>query len=128
MKSTSSHSSWSAYLLVLTLAGLAIGCAKNPIITVNGLTVYESIWARTVAEVGRRATFATDCAVENFEFTLFKRVGREPTEVGVKGCGHNLLFTRASIGAYVVNDWQIVAHKQATTGEEPASAPDVNQL
>lgn len=84
-------------LLTLSVTSLVTACASAPTLEVNGIEVYENHWEQTKSELGPRASFEMDCS-EPLDFTLFKRFGRAPSEVGVSGCGERLMFIREPMG------------------------------
>lgn len=71
----------------------AASCAGNTIV-VDGISVYESHWNQTVQRLGKRASFDLDCPRSGLAYTLFKRSGRYPIEVGVRGCGKRAVYIR----------------------------------
>lgn len=72
---------------------IALGCGGR-VVEVDGVSVYEAHWLETQEQVGRRASFELDCPPEQLRFMLFQRLGRQPSEVGVEGCGRREVYTR----------------------------------
>jgi hypothetical protein len=91
-------------LAVLFFVLLTVGCG-GAVIMVNGIEVYERTWQRTIDELLPRTTFDLDCPAQQLSFTLFRKLGREPVEVGVEGCGRRGLYMRPNIGGYISNSW-----------------------
>ncbi|MFW5920217.1 MAG: hypothetical protein ACOCUS_00150 [Polyangiales bacterium] len=79
-------------LLVLIVA-CAAACGGRKIV-VSGTEVYESHWNATLEELEPRASFELDCPTGQLTFSLIRRAGRRPVEVGVEGCGARELYTR----------------------------------
>ena len=70
---------------------------SSPNLVVDGIEVYEHQWVHTMNQIGPRAAFDLDCPREQLEFTLFTRVRRYPTEVGVRGCGRRSTYVRDGV-------------------------------
>lgn len=84
--------------VVFSLSVALSGCHRGPKIEVNGIVIYERYWTAAVAEVQPRASFELDCPPESLEFTLFRRSGPVPTDVGVRGCGRRSVYVNTGIG------------------------------
>ncbi|MFW5876373.1 MAG: hypothetical protein ACOCXM_06520 [Myxococcota bacterium] len=80
---------------------------REGVIVVDGIRVYERHWQQTLDELRPRASFDFGCPPGQIRFTLFKRTGRAPTEVGAQGCGRRGMYVRAvgpgGTGPWVLN-------------------------
>lgn len=96
-------------------------------IVVNGIRVYERHWDKTLQELRPRASFDFGCPQEQLRFTLFKRSGRAPTEVGAQGCGHRGMYVRAvgtgGTGPWVLNTEGGSVNPPAPPPPPPSSPP-----
>ena len=92
-----------ALLLVAGLAASTTACGGRTLI-VNGIEVYESHWVQTTQELSARASFDLGCN-DGLQFTLFRKLGRYPVEVGVSGCGQRVMYIRPNVGGYMSNSW-----------------------
>src|SRR5688572_20895076 len=104
-------------LIVATLL-LTTACGKK--IVVNNIVVYENHWEQTKREVGQRMAFDFNCSQDQLSFTLFKRVARYPSEVGVTGCGRKVVYVRA-VGQGGIGPW--VANVEGANPGIDATAP-----
>jgi hypothetical protein len=88
------------------LVSVLTGC-PGQLITVNGVDVYQNYWNQTLEELKPRVSFDLGCPGDQAQFTLFKRTGRHPTEVGAIACGKRAMYVRAvgrgGIGPWVLN-------------------------
>lgn len=84
---------------VWVLGVLLAGCA-GPKIVVNGVEVYEREWEETLADLRPRARFDFACEASQVEYSLIKRSGRAPAEVGAAGCGRRGVYVRLAQGGF----------------------------
>jgi hypothetical protein len=98
-----------AIALSVFLLALVSGCA-GPTTVVNGIPVYEAHWQQTTSELSTRAQFDLGCPSEHLELTLFRRLGRNPTEVGVTGCGQRATYIRPNMAGYLSQSW-VLSHR-----------------
>jgi len=92
-------------LLTLVVLASLTGCA-GPKVLINGQEVYEKHWRLTMTELGARARFDLGCETSQFEFALFKKIGRHPSEVGVAGCGKRATYVRQIVQSYI-GPWSV---------------------
>ena len=94
---------------------------SSPKLVVDGIEVYEHQWVHTMNQIGPRAAFDLECPREQLKFTLFTRIGRYPTEIGVRGCGRRSTYVRNvgqrnNFGPWRMGPWRM--HPQGySTGE-----------
>lgn len=97
------------FALVLACTLLA-GCGGR-VIVVSGIEVYERVWYRSVETLAPRASYELGCPPEQLAYRLFQKVGRQPVQVGVMGCGRRAMYTRPVArvgGAVAVSDtWML---------------------
>lgn len=111
-------------LWVVSLGAMLVGCGGN-VIVVNGIEVYEKQWQKVLTDLGPRASYDLNCPRDHLEFTLLKRTGTVPTEVGVAGCGIRATYLKhsARAGGYniISNDWVMNNDSRvAPGGSQPA--------
>ena len=106
-------------LAVSLFLAAACGGAANPKIIVNGIEVYQSQWDAAVQELSARASFDFHCQTPELQFTLFRRSGRWPSEVGVSGCGQQGVYIRPAAGHGLSRTWVL---NSATVRQDPASS------
>jgi hypothetical protein len=86
-----------SYLPVAAMVLVALGAAcraPRPVVTVNGLQMYERDWTQTTREVGSIASLEMSCPRDELAFELIRKQGRTAVEVGVAGCGHSAIYSR----------------------------------
>lgn len=116
------------FLLVLAVATLALpGCGGGRVISVNGTEVYESQWNRTLDELGPTAAFDLSCDRGALQFTLIRRQGRVPTDVGVEGCGARRRYSRIGATWFTANQAAEAGAEQARLDAEAAAAAQQRQ-
>lgn len=96
---------------------------RGPKIVVSGVEVYEGHWERAIAKLNPIASHELNCPREKIQYTLVRRVGREPSEVVAKGCGMTGRFLRPVVarggyGGRIISDsWHVQSLRQ--TGPTP---------
>src|SRR5262245_11253865 len=83
----------------LIASTLALACGGGQVIQVNGVEIYEKYWNKALKDLTPRASFDLHCPENGLSFTLFRKDGRQASEVGVSGCGSQLTYVR------VANTW-----------------------
>jgi hypothetical protein len=114
-------------LLALVCASVASLACGEKVIVVNGIVVYQRPWAHTTSELEPRASFEFQCPREQLSFTLLKRRGRYPTEVGAEGCGRRGVYIRVVTGGMRghVGPWVLNSERPAPVAPTPVPAPTV---
>jgi hypothetical protein len=82
-------------IVAVTFVGIAalLCSCMGPVITVDGITIYEKIWSDTVQTLTTRAKFDLNCQ-EQPDLTLIERRWRHPSVVGVRACGLSGTYIR----------------------------------
>ena len=104
-------------LFSLSFFSCGSSSGSRAVITVTGVQVYERIWQQTLQEITPRATYELQCPAEQLSFSLIRKYGRSPVQVGISGCGQRILYVRPIIGG-VVGSW-----RPETTASTPTSPP-----
>lgn len=111
-------------------AASVLGCSSSEVIVVNGIDVYENHWQQTLDDLGPLASVDLGCPLNHLGFTLIRRTGRAPTEVGVTGCGRGAVYVRptrmqfiAGGGAYMVIEAWVMDRRTQTATASEAAAP-----
>ncbi len=92
-------------ILIAAALTSASACASSPTIMVNRIEVYENYWQRTLGQLGRRASFDLKCPANQINFTLFRKLGRTPVEVGADGCGKRAVYVKPSMAGTAADHW-----------------------
>lgn len=104
-----------AALVVVGMSAIS-GCGRKPVLRMNGVTVYERIWDKTVQRLAPQASAELQCHQLDLTYALFRKRGRHPTQIGVKGCGQTVVYHRRGR-----RGWVMVA--EMTGGQPPAPQP-----
>jgi hypothetical protein len=109
-----------AFAFVLALGCLGASGCGGPKIVVSGIEVYAKVWDKTVQDLGARASYEMGCPAQNLQYTLLRRSGRNPVEVGVEGCGKRALYIRPEIAGYA-GSWQMSTARDSEPAVSSAS-------
>jgi uncharacterized protein YabE (DUF348 family) len=109
--------------LLFAVCMVACGAAEkvkkeSPVIQVDGIEIYQDEWDKTKEELTKKVSFETKCE-EDLEFTLIRKLMRYPVEVGIKGCGKNMIWSRATN----LNAWKLKSGDEAS-GDEKSSGEE----
>jgi hypothetical protein len=120
------------FSFVLVASSLALACGGGKVIHVNGIEVYEKHWNKAITGLAPRAAYDLQCPQAQLLFTLFQKTGREPTEVGVDGCGKRAVYVRPNsrVGGYtaISDTWVMnTVSEPAAPGAPPAGAAPTSQ-
>lgn len=114
-------------VLAMAVGGfLAAGCGGNTI-TVTGVEVYESQWNRTVSELAPTAAFDLSCDQGQLQYSLLRREGRHPVDVGVEGCGERRRYSRVGTTWFSATQAAEAGAEQQRLDAEAAAAAAANQ-
>ncbi len=120
-------------LLLVALGTTVAACGGGKkIIVVSGIEVYEKHWNQVLTDLGPRASYDLSCPREKLEFTLFKRTGRVPTEVGVAGCGTRAMYIKQTARvpggmAPIISDTWILNNDSRAAASAPPPAAGQSQ-
>lgn len=94
---------------LLALVVVLAGCGGT-VITVSGIEVREEVWQEAAEHVSRQASFALRCPASQLRLHLLARYRRQPTRIGIEGCGQRAVFRRAVAsmgGRSVISNWSM---------------------
>jgi hypothetical protein len=97
---------------VAVALGLSPAACGGSVIVVNGIEVYERLWDRAAQQVTQRASFDLQCPAQQLELTLIEKTVREPTAIGVRGCGRQGTYVRPLVGGHLSTQWLLQSQVQ----------------